>query len=338
MKEKINYLLTQYFNNKSTPEELEELFDLFNSANHDSEIERFISEKYEALKREVPSLTYVDDDGVLRDAARMPPASVVKPMPQKRRSTKLVMVGSLVACLALVWGTWFAWNKHVEDITLPKVEQVVRKSAHDENKLLTLADGTKVWLNASSRLEYPTAFEKGNPREVTLIGEAYFEVEKAKDWPFIIHTADVQTKVLGTKFNIKAYPGFANITVSVKSGKVSVSRGEKLLATLLKNQEFEVSPNKPSELGFLKEKELETKVAGSWKDGYLEYEDESLKSIAADLERNFNIRILFKDSIMADKVITLSVLREEDPAHVMDVLSRLIDAHIKKEQNNYTIY
>ena len=109
-----------------------------------------------------------------------------------------------------------------------------------EYKYILLPDSTQVWLNAGSTLDYPEHFDE-TTREVTLTGEAYFDVKHAAEHPFIIHTGQIQTTVLGTAFNINAYTDRSNIQVSVSRGKVKVSRGDQLIATLVKGQEVKVS-------------------------------------------------------------------------------------------------
>ncbi|NJK94613.1 MAG: hypothetical protein HC905_06530 [Bacteroidales bacterium] len=90
---------------------------------------------------------------------------------------------------------------------------------------LTLADGTRVWLNSGSKLRYPDKFGKGN-RLVYLTGEAFFEVESDINKPFIVKTPSVSVRATGTRFNVEAYSSDAEIQVSLLTGKVSVHRGQ----------------------------------------------------------------------------------------------------------------
>jgi ferric-dicitrate binding protein FerR (iron transport regulator) len=90
-----------------------------------------------------------------------------------------------------------------------------------------------VWLNAASSLEFPDKFS-GSKREVYLTGEAFFDVKHSDKSPFLIHTKNITTTVVGTAFNIKAYVNQKVIIVSVSRGKVKVSRDDQLIATLTK--------------------------------------------------------------------------------------------------------
>lgn len=98
---------------------------------------------------------------------------------------------------------------------------VVTQTFPNDVRLLRLPDGSRVWVNENSKLEYPEAFT-GSQRCVTLTGEAFFEVKSDPSKPFVIHSGPIETTVLGTSFNVKAYQGKAPV-VAVRTGKVKVS-------------------------------------------------------------------------------------------------------------------
>jgi ferric-dicitrate binding protein FerR (iron transport regulator) len=106
-------------------------------------------------------------------------------------------------------------------ILATKTEQPLQRSlaATDKPVESRLSDGSAVHLNSGTRLDYPEQF-KGNVREVTLSGEAFFKIQRNESKPFIIHAGPVDVRVLGTSFNVKAYPGREEVLVSVESGKV----------------------------------------------------------------------------------------------------------------------
>lgn len=336
MKTHIRYLLQQYFNNRASREELEEFFRVVRSAEHDEELAALIRETYEALRRENPSSTYIDADGNLT----FPKGADMMPTPAKRllRNGKRMAL-PIMAAAAVAAALWFGPRPRHEKAVdgLQTQVQVVKQAASDENKVIQLSDGTKVWLNSSSKLEYPQAFDASTPREVSLTGEAFFEVTKAADWPFVVHTGAVKTTVLGTAFNIKAYPGMQNISVSVKHGKVAVSKDNQTLATLESNQELRVAlgQNTPTPT---EEITLSSKVAGKWKDGYLDYEDETIASVIADLERFYGISVNLRDETLANEEITISLRRDSHPEFALDILCRLLDKQLEKQENRFIIY
>ena len=116
-------------------------------------------------------------------------------------------------------------------------EQIEISTAYGEQKRLVLPDSSEVWLNAGSTITYPKTFTKEN-RVVTLDGEAYFSVRKDDAKPFIVETSQLSVKVLGTKFNVKAYANDANITTTLTSGKVEVSTQSRPPQTLKPNEQL----------------------------------------------------------------------------------------------------
>lgn len=338
MKARIDYLLKQYFYDSCSREELEELFGIIRSARYDDELSELIRERYEALKREDPSASYISADGQL---GRLSDAPDHAGQPIRRSSVspwslRSIYIAATAAAAVLLIG-FFYGQRFVEsepNITV----QVIKSVAPDEKKIIILSDGTKVWVNASSQLEYPQQFVVGQSREVILHGEAYFEVEHAEEWPFVVNTGDIQTKVLGLKFNVKAYPGQNNVLVSVRSGKVQVMRQQQLLGTLVQNQEISVGRDAHASIVVPPEKQLKSKVAGNWIQGYLEYEDEPIAAIVSDLERVYGISVEWRDADVANKVVTLSVPSDSEPAYILDILSTLTDMQVRHEGKHYIIF
>lgn len=162
---------------------------------------------------------------------------------------------------------------------------------YGQQKTIVLTDGTKVKLNSGSTLTYPKTFASDR-REVTLKGEAFFSVTKNPDAPFIIHSGDVTTKVLGTEFNVSAYPESGEVQVAVVSGKVKVNANVKEGA-----EKNSVCLN-PSEMVTFEKKERELSVTSfdirdqiGWKDGILYFEKSDFTSAIRKLERWYGIKI-----------------------------------------------
>ncbi len=159
-----------------------------------------------------------------------------------------------------------------------------------------LADGTQVWLNAGSTLKYDPAL-KGNFREVSLDGEAYFKVSKNKHKPFVVTTVHAQIKVLGTVFNLKAYSGDNNLETTLEEGSIEFSlNGSATKPVELKPGEqlvYKISEKKIT-LG-----KVETYLHTAWKDGKFVFKDADLKTIISELEKLYDVRIhLQNDSLL----------------------------------------
>jgi ferric-dicitrate binding protein FerR (iron transport regulator) len=172
----------------------------------------------------------------------------------------------------------------------PTVNEV---TARGHRTFITLEDGTKIWLNAESRLTYPKSFRGEETREVQLEGEAYFDVAENKQKPFIVHTSDIRIKVLGTSFNVKSYGKDRTIQTTLIKGKVTIESSlDSTKLTLLPNQQavFE----KESKKIFLEHKDEAVEYT-SWRDGQLLFDDRPLSDIVNELERWFNVTIEVED-------------------------------------------
>ena len=152
---------------------------------------------------------------------------------------------------------------------------------------LTLADGTQVWLNAESRLEFPDRFN-GNTREVRLKGEAYFEVKKDAKRPFIVHTDYLTTRVLGTSFDVRAYSR-KDASVTLVSGRVQVKTGD--LAQVL--SPGEQAALKGSQLAVIP---VDTYPITQWKEGFFYFDNQSLFVIMQELARWYGVNVSFDDT------------------------------------------
>ena len=180
---------------------------------------------------------------------------------------------------------------------------------------LQLADGSKVWLNALSRFRYPIKF-KGDKREVYLLeGEAYFEVSKNKNMPFIVNVDDEQVKVLGTQFNIKAYKEENVKRITLVEGSVLVSNQENR-ATMKANQQIEIK----STGNDLIMKDVDAELYTAWKDGKFRYRNASLQQILMDMERQYNLKIFYEDSELKQEIFSISVNFSEDFTEILDLL------------------
>ena len=161
-------------------------------------------------------------------------------------------------------------------------------SPRGETFKLILCDGTEVWLNANSKLVYPTAFIE-KERTVFLEGEAYFKVTKDAK-PFIVKTDYLQTKVLGTEFNVKSYTA-EDSHVTLISGKVQVRSHE--------NARFvDLEPGKDAMLlsdGLFEVKEVNSEAYTYWKDGYFYFDELPLADIMKSIGRWYNVNVTFRN-------------------------------------------
>ena len=151
---------------------------------------------------------------------------------------------------------------------------------------VTLCDGTKIWANAGTVLLYPTHFED-KKREIYVDGEIYIDVTPNPEKPFIIKTSDMGVKVLGTSFNIRAYPEEKQSQATLAEGSVRIySPGSSML--LKPGEQAEVNALS----GEMVKREVEVKSFTSWKDGRFVFEQQPLEDIMRTLERWYDIRVM----------------------------------------------
>lgn len=156
--------------------------------------------------------------------------------------------------------------------------------------MLTLSDGTKIWLNADSELKYPVTFRKDR-REVTVSGEAYLEVAPNPQAPFIVKTAMGNVQVLGTRFNVQAYREEQRLVTTLVEGSVVCREKEGEKTVVLKPGQQVTIDGK----GIGKVKLVKAQLYTGWKDGMFNFENERLEDILKQLSRWYDIRVVYTD-------------------------------------------
>ena len=154
---------------------------------------------------------------------------------------------------------------------------------------IILPDSTVVWLNSGSSLKYNQSFAE-EVREVFLLGEAYFEVKKDKSKPFLVHTTELDVKVLGTTFNVRAYNDDQSIEVDLIKGIVNVSLAEikNIASVTMKPNERLVYNKHTNELDAYT---IDASRSALWKTGRLCFVDATVEQISKDLERKYDVKI-----------------------------------------------
>lgn len=163
-----------------------------------------------------------------------------------------------------------------------------------------LPDGTQVWLNKNSKIEYPKAFD-GDERQVFLEGEAFFEVVPNPEKPFIVKSDKVSTRVLGTSFDVRAYKGDETASVSVATGKVEVSKeieeGEPVRITqLTPQQELVINTEKDETYIDI----VSTFDIGAWRKDQLLFRNNTYSEVIARLEEHYEVTITLTDENLKD--------------------------------------
>ncbi|WP_158275246.1 FecR family protein [Pedobacter sp. HMWF019] len=175
---------------------------------------------------------------------------------------------------------------------------------------LHLPDGTKVWLNAASSLKYPASFAALNERRVELVGEAYFEVAKDKSHPFIVSSGTQEVEVLGTHFDINAYPDEQIVKTTLLEGAVKLNR-----QVVLKPGEQSVWTGKKFSV-----REVNVNDVIDWKNGEFAFNNEPLSDILKKVSRWYDVEIIYAHPPEHMPTFTGSISRFENVSSVLNML------------------
>jgi len=229
------------------------------------------------------------------------------------RNHRLYLTRTFAAAAAVVLLCLSVWTAYL--YMQPATIQTVSTLA--ETRTVRLPDGTSVTLNHYSSLSYPERF-KSDDREVELSGEAYFEVSKDSKHPFIVQTETIDVQVLGTHFNVDAYPDNPDVKTTLLTGSVAVSNKNNSVRMVLKPNEVAIY-NKVEQK--LTRKVLEN--AGdeiSWRHGEFIFDDLPLQEIARELSNSFGTTIHIADSTLQNYRITARFRNGEDLDAILSVL------------------
>ncbi|MDP9081777.1 MAG: FecR domain-containing protein [Bacteroidota bacterium] len=204
-------------------------------------------------------------------------------------------------------------------------------TAKGEQYQLILPDGSHVWLNAASSVKYPVVFDK-KERMVELNGEAYFEVVHKPESPFKVNTRRQEVEVLGTHFNIYAYDDESITRTTLVEGSVKVS-------AFTSHNTIIIKPGQQSLVDDynLKVETVDTDDALAWKNGYFEFNDESLESIMKKVGRWYNLDVEYRNTTAKYQLFSGSVSRYKNVSQVIKTLELTNAAHFKIEGNTILV-
>lgn len=196
---------------------------------------------------------------------------------------------------------------------------IVVEAPQGSRTQMTLPDGTKVWLNAGSKISYSQSFGLVN-RLVLLAGEGYFEVAHNEDLSFSVESENVRVKVLGTKFNFRDYPSDAEATVSLAEGSVAMNSQQHPADEQLLKPGQRATVDKQT--GKIRVEEYEVTNATQWTSGKLIFDGEPLQEIVKTLERSYNVKITIADNRLLTLRFYGDFLRQEQTlSEVLDALA-----------------
>jgi len=209
----------------------------------------------------------------------------------------LKIAATVLILITSVFIMYFAqvnWWSSVQEETIAN-EVIIKSNPRGKKSLITLPDGSKVKLNSESHLEYYSDFEQ--ERSVKLVGEAFFEILRDTLRPFYVNTGDLRVRVLGTSFNVQAYPFDKSINVALVTGKVLIEQDDGLQMKpmeYLDPEEMLVYDHRSSAYNITS---FDTRKVIGWKDGELHFEEEDFGEVIEELERWYGVEIIVNSGV-----------------------------------------
>lgn len=208
----------------------------------------------------------------------------------KRRALRWSSVAAAVA--AAITMSW-AGYRYITNSSEKELANICITTPDGSRTMIKMPDGSKIWLNAGSKISYSNSFGDTD-RNITLTGEACFDVAKDKKRPFVVNTKTATLKVLGTKFTFRAYPEDKELTVELIRGHVDIASNKT-------GKHIEMMPNEQTVIdnrtGNMTKKKIDASKADSWTKGELLFDEMPLRQIAQNLERAYAVKIKVSEGI-----------------------------------------
>ena len=197
---------------------------------------------------------------------------------------------------------------------------------------ITLQDGTEVWVNAQSTLLYPSHFSKKN-RKVEITGEAFFNVAREKNRPFIVSTQHIDMEVLGTQFNVYSYPGAGYIRTDLVEGSVRVYQADDEKSNIIL---------KPNEQVTIRGKDMTVSEIFNpdhllWKEGIYSFDNEPLIDIIEKLQLYYDVKIVIEDTDICEIRYTGKFRQRDGIDEILRIMQRIQPFKITKDKENNII-
>ncbi|TKG95437.1 DUF4974 domain-containing protein [Puteibacter caeruleilacunae] len=235
----------------------------------------------------------------------------------------------VAAMVVVMFGVgWFA-NSLMDGSTKEQWHMLIAERG--EIVHMELSDGTNVWLNSDSKLSFPSSFNKDN-RTVKLEGEGYFEVEKETNRKFIVEAKHQQVEVLGTKFNISAYPQDTVVRTTLRSGSIRLISDKQTLV---------LKPGEQARLikadGTVTVAKVSPDMFSDWHDGRMEFRNSKLKDLIPVLERWYSVKVVLAQDELGKQTFSGRIYKKNDITEILEIFSKIGDLEYKIEEDIVTI-
>jgi transmembrane sensor len=315
---RLKFLFQKYLDKSISDREYHELMLLINDGDYDEQVIRLIDEA--AIEFPCEQLNPVKSEAII-DTILNSDGDKINDGFRKSQKIWLYLAASILTFIAV----GILWLKQgPSGKTLVKI---IHSKSMDDHQKIRLDDGTFVVLNKNSTIEYPDKFT-GPTREVTLHGEAYFDIRHKDHQPFIVHAGRLIVNVLGTAFNVKVNTSADKVEVTVTRGKVSVIEDHRLIATLMPNRQIKVDSKKS------KSEQISVDAAESiaWQAKDLFFDDVTMDSAMQILGKHFNRAIEFDNEQVKQCSLTGAFTHGENLEQILKVICSFNNAQFRITQ------
>lgn len=313
-------LITRYFSGECTPEEQNAVLQWKESSTENNAEFRGLEEVWKAMDTTMPDRN-IDIEAEWTQHQNFYLPKEIQTAKNRSLYFSIRIAASILLLLGLGYFGWYYFSDKTVASDIAATQQI------------TLPDGSKVTLNAGSRLNYKTSFGR-ETRLVSLQGEAYFEVTKNPNKPFIISVNGAEVKVLGTSFNIKAYSNDANVEVTVAEGTVTVYRkGDQTKQVIItKGQQAVYNPARQ----IIEKKENSDRNFIAWKTRTIVFENDSLSNIVKTLQSVYHLDFIIEGVQLKNCTVTTS-FEDKDLGTVLKILKSTLDISFEEKDGKIVI-
>lgn len=326
MNKSVKNILSRFLQNEDCTKE--ELDHLRQSMSDGYELEDIFNEEWNKEYRQETKVELCHIQARIRE--------VEKSTLRGTRINKILMkyptIAAVLVLPIILFSIYFISNQFSSET---KYNKVIAEEG--QKSKIELPDGTKVWLNSGSQIEYPNNFGKRD-RAIHLLGEAYFEVAKDKKHPFIVQSGKIQIRVLGTVFNLKAYPEENEIETTLFEGKIELmtSPENKKVSKVIEMQPGQIL-SLDKEKNILRYKRFESEEVLAWTKNQLIFRDESFENMVREIERWYDIEIIYEEKDLSKQRLTVELYEGELINRLLDIIELTMNVECYVEDDKIYI-
>lgn len=324
---RFKYLFQKFVTKTASPEEREEFMAMIKDSNYDNELQLLLDEHWQQPSSDTPMNEAKAEllfNQIMASNVNIEPVKL-----ERTRNWKWLKAAAAIFILIGLSVMLFKLDSHLSDNRQVAVIKNSKPIDPDKpgRRFINLPDGSSVILNENSKLEFGDKLIINGKREVYLIGEAYFDIKHDAEHPFIVHTGELQTTVLGTAFNINAAPESGKLTVTVTRGKVKVGDNKKTFNEIDPNEQMIVDIERNQNI----KRTVDAKAFTAWKNEDIYFEDVSIADVANQLQERFDVSIVFSSKAVKNCRFSATFLKTQSLEQILNVIAEFnqIKYHFK---------